>query len=73
MKLLTIALSAAVLAFSSGSLASSSPEKLTALQDACQLKRVIHLCAVNLPDRSYIGRCVDTTYYGLICLHTTRR
>ncbi|MGR5237601.1 hypothetical protein [Vibrio alfacsensis] len=69
MKMLTMMFSAAVLTFSSGALASSEYETLKVLQDACNLKQVPRLCAVNLPDKSYIGRCVDAKAYGLICIH----
>lgn len=41
MKMLTLALSAAVLAFSSGAIASSSNDRLKVLQDACYLKQVL--------------------------------
>ncbi|UTZ40415.1 hypothetical protein [Vibrio campbellii] len=73
MKMLTLALSAAVLAFSSGAIASSSNDRLKVLQDACYLKQVPRLCAVNQPDKSYIGRCVDAKAYGLICVHFKQR
>lgn len=73
MKMLTMMFSAVVLAFSSGALASSSNDQLKVLQDACYLKQVPRLCAVNLPDKSYIGRCVDAKAYGLICVHYRQR
>ncbi|NOH48482.1 hypothetical protein F0262_10480 [Vibrio rotiferianus] len=73
MKMLTMALSAAVLVFSSGTLANSNHQKITAMQQACGLKQVPRLCAVNLPDKSYIGRCVDAKAYGLICVHFKQR
>jgi len=73
MKMLTMALSAAVLVFSSGTLANSNHQKITAMQQACCLKQVPRLCAVNLPDKSYIGRCVDAKAYGLICVHFKQR
>ena len=73
MKMLTMALSAAVLVFSSGTLANSNHQNITAMQQACDLKQVPRLCAVNLPDKSYIGRCVDAKAYGLICVHFKQR
>ncbi|MFV8457287.1 hypothetical protein ACNO5M_19655 [Vibrio owensii] len=73
MKMLTMALSAAVLVFSSGTLANSNHQKITAMQQACALKQVPRHCAVNVPGKHYIGRCVDAKAYGLICVHFKQR
>ncbi len=47
MKMLTMALSAAVLVFSSGTLANSNHQKITAMQQACDLKQVKSLVYVR--------------------------
>ncbi|MGR5455323.1 hypothetical protein [Vibrio alfacsensis] len=69
MKMLITLFSAAIISFSANTLASSEQETLKTLQDACKLKQVPHLCAVNLLNKSYIGSCVDAKAYGLICVH----
>ncbi|WP_322803651.1 hypothetical protein SO574_02670 [Vibrio alfacsensis] len=69
MKMLITLFSAAIISFSANTLASSDQETLKALQDACKLKQVPRLCAVNLPNKNFIGRCVDAKAYGLICVH----
>ncbi|GLR07257.1 hypothetical protein GCM10007906_48450 [Vibrio hyugaensis] len=44
-----------------------------AQQQACALKQVPRHCAVNVPGKHYIGRCVDAKAYGLICVHFKQR
>ncbi|CAE6955771.1 hypothetical protein ACOMICROBIO_GDFFDHBD_03970 [Vibrio sp. B1REV9] len=69
MKMLITLFSAAIISFSANTLASSERETLKALQDACKLKQVPRLCAVNLPNKNFIGQCVDAKAYGLICVY----
>ncbi|EKO3801518.1 hypothetical protein NTE28_004018 [Vibrio harveyi] len=73
MKTFLATLSASILLFSASSFGDERTNLFRAQQQACALKQAPRHCAVNVPGKHYIGRCVDAKAYGLICVHFKQR